>query len=153
MRLLIGLAALVLAAVLPAQAQERSAPSVPAVEAAQSQPAAVDPVQLAQSDPRYTEPNYGGVRPQFRQPVPEPYYGGRQRYDARPAPPPQRYRRYADEDDDEYYYTPRRRRVADYGSVCVTSRGNCRVPGGGPLNSPCRCDIPGFGLKRGAILR
>jgi hypothetical protein len=35
------------------------------------------------------------------------------------------------------------------GSVCVTARGDCA--GGGPINSPCECYIPGFGPKRGAI--
>ncbi|MFC0220603.1 hypothetical protein FHS82_003480 [Pseudochelatococcus lubricantis] len=36
------------------------------------------------------------------------------------------------------------------GGVCVTSRGACPS---GPLRSgtPCRCDIPGFGVKRGVV--
>ncbi|MFT0892900.1 hypothetical protein [Pseudochelatococcus sp. G4_1912] len=36
------------------------------------------------------------------------------------------------------------------GGVCVTSRGACPA---GPLNSgsPCRCDLPGFGTKRGVV--
>ena len=38
-----------------------------------------------------------------------------------------------------------------FGRVCVTSRGNCAGPPV-PINSRCRCDIPGFGLKRGNVL-
>jgi hypothetical protein len=38
------------------------------------------------------------------------------------------------------------------GNVCVTSRGSCEYPTFMPLNSGCRCDIPGFGPKRGNIL-
>ena len=37
------------------------------------------------------------------------------------------------------------------GSVCVTSRGNCPAYPS-PIQAPCRCDIPGFGLKRGNVL-
>jgi hypothetical protein len=49
---------------------------------------------------------------------------------------------------------PRWRRPAQrvqYGSVCVTSRGNCQYGQAFPRNTPCSCDIPGFGPKRGAI--
>ncbi|GJE25446.1 hypothetical protein [Methylobacterium organophilum] len=61
-------------------------------------------------------------------------------------PPPPRY--YRDEDDDDRPPPPRRRWRGG-GSVCVTARGNCPAP---PLppNSSCACDIPGFGVKRGA---
>jgi hypothetical protein len=45
-------------------------------------------------------------------------------------------------DDD---YRPRRSR----GGVCVTSRGNC--PTYSPVGAGCRCDIPGFGTKRGNV--
>ncbi|WP_375459624.1 hypothetical protein [uncultured Enterovirga sp.] len=34
-------------------------------------------------------------------------------------------------------------------SVCVTGRGSCPIGGVVPRMTPCRCDIPGFGLKRG----
>ncbi|KQO49084.1 MULTISPECIES: hypothetical protein [unclassified Methylobacterium] len=37
------------------------------------------------------------------------------------------------------------------GSVCVTARGNCPAYPS-PIQSPCRCDIPGFGPKRGNVL-
>jgi hypothetical protein len=37
-----------------------------------------------------------------------------------------------------------------FGRICVTSRGNCPVAPA-PLNTPCGCQIPGFGPKRGAI--
>jgi hypothetical protein len=33
--------------------------------------------------------------------------------------------------------------------VCVTSRGTCRTRPV-PYGTPCSCNIPGFGLKRGA---
>lgn len=35
------------------------------------------------------------------------------------------------------------------GGYCVTSRGSC--PAAGPPGAPCRCEIPGFGRKRGII--
>ena len=61
---------------------------------------------------------------------------------------------YRDEDD----YRPRRPPPPDYyddrprrfGRICVTARGNCPTRPG-PFNAPCGCEIPGFGLKRGAI--
>ncbi len=43
-------------------------------------------------------------------------------------------------------------RRAQAGNVCVTSRGSCEYPQYFPLNTRCRCDIPGFGMKRGNIL-
>ena len=65
--------------------------------------------------------------------------------------------RYDDRYDEERYDDERyeRRRSRRYGggrggSVCVTARGNCIVPPA-PFNSGCGCEIPGFGLKRGAI--
>ncbi|GEP09105.1 hypothetical protein [Methylobacterium gnaphalii] len=68
-----------------------------------------------------------------------PYYGGDE-YDR-----PRRYeRRYDDE------YRPRPRPYGRQGSLCVTKRGNCPYPPA-PQDSPCRCEIPGFGPKRGAI--
>lgn len=63
------------------------------------------------------------------------------------------------EDDEEVVV--RRRRVVpepygrDYaprGSICVTSRGNC-ASRPAPRGAPCSCEIPGFGLKHGAIGR
>jgi hypothetical protein len=47
------------------------------------------------------------------------------------------------------YYQPYRPPVI--GNLCVTSRGNCYTRPR-PANSSCACEIPGFGLKRGAIL-
>jgi hypothetical protein len=66
----------------------------------------------------------------------------------------------------QYYgdgYGPRRRYERPYGGydggpprgprimrVCVTSRGACpSYPL--PQGAPCRCDIPGFGPKRGIV--
>ena len=47
-------------------------------------------------------------------------------------------------------YSYRYGRQQRFGRMCVTARGNCPAPPG-PLNTPCGCDIPGFGPKRGAI--
>ncbi|MBX9911839.1 MAG: hypothetical protein K2Z25_24410 [Beijerinckiaceae bacterium] len=47
--------------------------------------------------------------------------------------------------DDDRSYRPQRSR----GGICVTSRGNC--PTSLPRGSNCRCDIPGFGPKRGGV--
>ena len=44
-------------------------------------------------------------------------------------------------------------RPVQVGNVCVTSRGSCEYPQYYRLETPCRCDIPGFGTKRGAILQ
>ena len=44
-------------------------------------------------------------------------------------------------------------RQAQVGNVCVTSRGSCEYPQYFRLQTPCRCDIPGFGPKRGTILQ
>ncbi|HZH11452.1 MAG TPA: hypothetical protein VEZ24_13905 [Microvirga sp.] len=52
------------------------------------------------------------------------------------------------------YERPRhewRRQAQRYGNVCVTSRGSCEHPQSYPLGAKCRCDIPGFGPKRGNI--
>jgi hypothetical protein len=57
----------------------------------------------------------------------------------RPAPPP----------PPGYYRPPRGQGV---GYSCATSRGYCDLPGPRPLNSRCRCYIPGFGEKRGAVV-
>ncbi len=38
-----------------------------------------------------------------------------------------------------------------YGRACETSRGVCYVARPQPLGSGCRCEIRGFGLKRGNI--
>ena len=76
------------------------------------------------------------------------FYGDAYGYGRRPPPP-------------DYYddYRPRPRYRDDYGdrnprrgfgSVCVTARGTCPTRPG-PFNAPCGCEIPGFGLKRGAI--
>jgi hypothetical protein len=51
-------------------------------------------------------------------------------------------------------YSPAPRSYGHYGgvgSVCVTSRGNCSVGQLVPLGSGCRCNIPGFGRKRGQV--
>lgn len=77
------------------------------------------------------------------------YFGG-------PRPPPPGYERGY---DDRRYDDRRRDRGPRYddrrgprgGRMCVTSRGAC--PTGYTLRpgTPCRCDIPGFGVKRGNV--
>lgn len=69
-------------------------------------------------------PQYGGPPPgYYRQGPPPGYYGGG-------------------------YARPRR---VEMGSVCVTSRGECRTRSYTPLGTGCRCMIPGFGPKRGTV--
>jgi hypothetical protein len=60
-------------------------------------------------------------------------------YERRP-----RQRAYQDE------YSPRQRRAGGFGQACVTSRGTCYVQPQ-PITSRCRCQIPGFGPKRGNV--
>ena len=75
-------------------------------------------------------------------------YGPRYGYDRPPpyddddGPPRYRY----DRRPERYGGPPQYRRGS---RVCVTSRGNCPTGGTVPRNSPCGCDIPGFGYKRG----
>jgi hypothetical protein len=72
----------------------------------------------------------------------DPYYRPAPRYDYDRPPPPYGY------DRPRYgYERPYRRR---FGDVCLTSRGSCAADPA-PRNSPCRCYIEGFGMKRGAI--
>ncbi len=61
-----------------------------------------------------------------------------------------RRRRYDDEDDGPRFRGPPR--GGRGGSICVTARGSCPT-GFAPPNAPCACDIPGFGIKRGAVGR
>ena len=50
--------------------------------------------------------------------------------------------------EEEPVYQRRRR---DFGRACATSRGVCYVGRPQPIGTGCRCDLPGFGLKRGNI--
>jgi hypothetical protein len=66
------------------------------------------------------------------------------------APPPGYYRerpqpRYY---DDRY---ERPRRPVRAGHICVTSRGSCQFDRPQRLGGPCKCNLPGFGTKRGEI--
>ncbi len=72
--------------------------------------------------------------------APPPSYDQREYY--RPRHEERRYER-------EYGYERSRR---DLGQICVTSRGSC---GSAPnyIGASCRCEIPGFGRKRGNIQR
>lgn len=80
-------------------------------------------------------------------------YGRRDRYDDDGY---SRRRRYDDDDDGPRFRGPPPPRYGYRGgrggSICVTARGNCPT-GFAPVNSPCACDIPGFGIKRGAVGR
>jgi hypothetical protein len=71
-----------------------------------------------------------------------PYGGGYEREYYRPRYEEPRY------DDRGYGYERRSRR--DMGRYCVTSRGDCTAAPN-YVGGPCRCKIPGFGLKRGNI--
>lgn len=79
----------------------------------------------------------------YRRPPREDYYdrGPPRGYDDDRRRP-----RYDDRDD----YRPRRGGGGG-GLICVTSRGNC--PTYSPINAICKCDIPGFGTKRGNVVR
>lgn len=78
----------------------------------------------------------------YYQPAPPGYY--------QPGPPPGYYRQRERRvyRDDGYAVYPQRRA---YGSICVTSQGNCSVGRPVPLPAGCVCNIPGFGKKRGAV--
>ena len=74
-------------------------------------------------------------------------YDRRRRYDQDRDYDRQRRGGYDDRDYD------RRRSAGPRGggsSTCVTSRGVCPIGAVVPRLTPCRCDIPGFGEKRGA---
>lgn len=47
---------------------------------------------------------------------------------------------------DGYY-----RRPVQFGNICFTSRGSCPTRPQ-PVEAPCRCNIPGFGVKRGGVV-
>lgn len=89
------------------------------------------------------------------QPAPRYYEYDRPSYGYRPEPDRYGYERrvYRYERPGYGYGRPRNetRRVARFGSVCVTSRGSCEFSQPALLNTRCRCDIPGFGPKRGFI--
>ncbi|ALA17929.1 hypothetical protein AL346_11540 [Chelatococcus sp. CO-6] len=84
----------------------------------------------------------------------QPYGWGQRPYeddydDWRPRRPPPR--NWRDDGWDRGGWERPRPRGERYGSVCVTSRGQCNAGFRAPRNTPCRCFIPGFGEKRGAI--
>ncbi len=59
-------------------------------------------------------------------------------YYNRPPPPPA-------------YGRPPPRYGSNMGMGCVTSRGTCSTDRPVPIGTGCRCMIPGFGRKRGAV--
>lgn len=73
-------------------------------------------------------------------------------YERRPS---RRYYRDDDFDDRRRYGPPGRRYgqapSGGFGNICVTSRGSCPAGRPVPHNTPCGCNIPGFGYKRGAV--
>ena len=70
-----------------------------------------------------------------------------QYYDPYGRPPPPRY---YERPAPGYGYERPYSRPVPVGTVCVTSRGDCRWRPS-PLGAGCRCNIPGFGLKRGNV--
>ncbi|WP_112663747.1 hypothetical protein [Microvirga flavescens] len=87
---------------------------------------------------QYYDPYYGPGPGWNRPPPPPPGW--------RPPPPPQP--GWGPPPGQRWRQQQQRRQM---GNVCVTSRGSCEYPQYFPRNTPCRCDIPGFGTKRGAI--
>src|SRR4051812_43683238 len=89
--------------------------------------------------PVYGGPVYGAPQPYGRPPYGDPRYGGPPPgYYNRPPPPPA-------------YGRPPPRYGSNMGTGCVTSRGNCSTDRPVPIGTGCRCMIPGFGRKRGAV--
>lgn len=87
---------------------------------------------------------------QYGNQPPQGYYGNR------PPPPPQG--NYGNQPPPGYYGNRPPQPQGNYGnrppprgSMCVTSRGSCPTFRA-PNNTPCRCDLPGFGVKRGAVI-
>jgi hypothetical protein len=90
--------------------------------------------------PVYGGPVYGAPQPYGRQPYGDPRYGGPPPgYYNRPPPPP------------AYGRPPPPRYGSNMGMGCVTSRGTCSTDRPVPIGTGCRCMIPGFGRKRGAV--
>lgn len=82
------------------------------------------------------------------------YYGGGY-YPPPPPPPPGYYRPRPDYGPPPGYYGGGGYgggygRVR-YGTICVTSRGQCSIGRPLPIQTGCSCYIPGFGQKRGAV--
>ena len=93
-------------------------------------------------------PNSGyyppGYPPGYRPPSPPGYYpppGGYYR------PPPPAYR-----PPPPGYGAGPYGRPPGTSRACVTSRGACDAGVWLPVSSPCKCNIPGFGRKRGNIM-
>lgn len=84
--------------------------------------------------PVYGGPVYGAPQPYGRPPYGSPPPG----YYNRPPPPPA-------------YGRPPPRYGSNMGMGCVTSRGTCSTDRPVPIGTGCRCMIPGFGRKRGAV--
>lgn len=95
--------------------------------------------------PQYRQPNYSDGRYEQRRDFDRrrefEYRHEGERYRHRPyfGGPPVVF------EDDEGF------RPGGFGRACATSRGVCYVRRPQPLGSGCRCEIPGFGLKRGNI--
>ena len=100
------------------------------------------PASAQYYDPYSPAPRWYEPAPRY-QPKPD-YYQPRSDYYER--------RRYYDEGPPRGVWRRPARQVA-VGNICVTSRGSCEYPQYFQLQTPCRCQIPGFGPKRGAILQ
>lgn len=104
--------------------------------------------------PGYGYPHGGYGHPGYRQPPPG-YGYQRQRQprgwddDHGYAEPPVQGWRQPGPRHHSPYAQPRQRG----GFVCGTSRGYCQAEIPGPIGSRCKCIVPGFGQKRGAIVQ
>lgn len=83
------------------------------------------------------------------------YYGGGY-YPPPPPPPPGYYRPRPDYGPPPGYYGGGGGYGGGYGrirygTICVTSRGQCSVGRPLPIQTGCSCYLPGFGQKRGAV--
>jgi hypothetical protein len=107
--------------------------------------------------PGYGYPQDGYGHPRYRQPPPDYGYGQPPRRRWHPdhgygEPPVQGWRQpgpYSRPYPPPYHAQPRQR----VGVVCGTSRGYCQAEIPGPVGSRCKCIVPGFGQKRGAIVQ
>ena len=92
------------------------------------------PYPQPQSYYQQQRPYYPPPEPEYQQPQ-QPYYPQQQPYyQQRP----------------DYGYRPRR--PPQVSNLCGTSRGVCYINVLAPVSAPCRCEVPGFGLKRGNVI-
>lgn len=99
-------------------------------------------------------PAFAQFFPDQPYPQPQPYYQQQRPYYPPEEPEYQQPQRPYYQQQQPYYqpdYGYRRRRP-QVSNICGTSRGICYINVLAPLNAPCRCEVPGFGLKRGNVV-